>query len=479
MSADRVEARNAVAAYPLRPYQQEACAAVIAAYKSGLRRVLVQLATGLGKTILFAHLARALVERGGRVLVIAHRDELLEQARAKLLAVDPGASVGIVKAGQDEHDRAIVLASIQTIARMPRLKRLGHFDLIVVDEAHHAVARTYRGVLEYLGAYDPPSQVFLLGVTATPGRGDGVGLATVFQKIVYRMGLLEGIKQGYLCDVRAKSVMLATDFDDVHTRGGDLVEGELGRALLAADAPEHVLRAYQEVASGRRAIVFTPTVAVATAMAATFAAAGIPAAMISGQTPHDERKAILERLSSGEVRVVANCAVLTEGFDCPPVDCIVVARPTKSALLYSQMIGRGTRTHAGKADCLVVDVTAQAGRHDLCSVANLFGLSAELLDTVTLGRAVEIRDQRAREQAALAAQAEAERIERARLVARDLDLWKQRQATAAKPVPVYWRDQPATPKQRGWLVWQGIPCRAGLTKGEASDLISAAKDRAS
>lgn len=467
------------ARYPLRPYQRDAAMAVITAYQAGLRRVLLQMATGLGKTIVFAHLARALVRhRGGRVLIIAHREELIEQARAKLLDVDPSLDVGIVKARRDDHAHAVVVASIQTIARIKRLRRLGRFDFVIVDEAHHAVARTYRGVLEYLGVYDPPSEVYLLGVTATPGRGDRVGLETVFQKIVYRMGILEGIQGGYLCDIRATAVMLQTDFDDVHSRHGDLVEGELGQALLAADAPEHVLRAYQEHADGRRAIVFTPTVAVAEVMAETFRVAGIPAAMVSGQTPAADRAEVLAGLHAGTIRVVANCAVLTEGFDCPELDCIVIARPTKSPLLYAQMVGRGTRRSEGKADLLVLDVTGQAGRHDLVTAASLFGVSVELLDTVRLTRAVEIRDEQARARAAQAERERAEReraeAERQRLIARELDLWQK-----PHPERVHWRDQPATPKQRGWLRWQQIPYGPRLTKGEAHDLISAAKERAS
>lgn len=473
-----------ISGYGLRPYQREAAQAVIAAYQAGRRRVLVQMATGLGKTILFAHLARAMVRRGGRVLVIAHREELIEQAAAKLLSVDPDLDVGIVKAKRDEHDHAIVVASIQTIARIGRLRRLGQFDFIIVDEAHHAVARTYRGVLEYLGVYDDRDEVYLLGVTATPGRGDRVGLEAVFQQIVYRMSILDGIRGEYLVDIRAKAIVLATTFDQVHSRHGDLAEGELGRELLAADAPEHVLAAYQEHAGSRRTIVFTPTVAVASAMAATFCAAGIPAAMVSGATPPDERAEILAGLAAGTIRVVANCNVLVEGFDCPDVACVIVARPTKSRLLYAQMIGRGTRPAEGKDDLLVLDVTGRPGRHDLVTAASLFGVSAELLDTVRLTRVIEIADERRRAEQAERERIEAERAERARLMAIEMDLLRRRRAdeAQARPTPLSptsWRDQPATPKQRGWLRWQGIPCRPGLTKGEAHDLISAAQDRAS
>jgi len=353
--------------------------------------MLVQLATGLGKTVLFAHLAHRVVERGGRVLVIAHRDELLSQARDKLLVADPNADVGIVRAEQDEAEAAIVVASIQTLARPNRLARVGQFSLVVVDEAHHAAAASYRQVLDALGAFEADGPV-VLGVTATPGRSDGVGLDSVFQEIVYRMGILDGIREGYLCDLRAVRVALETDFGDVRARGGDLVDGELGDALMAADAPEHVRDAYQEYAGGRRAIVFTPTVDVARSMAEVLADAGVPSAWVSGSTPRGERAAILDALRAGQLRAVANCAVLTEGFDCPPVDCIITARPTKSTALYTQMIGRGTRPYPGKRDCLILDVVGQAGRHDLVTAASLFGLSPRELVGRSVTEALEERE---------------------------------------------------------------------------------------
>lgn len=348
-------------ALALRPYQRAAVEAFHAATEHGLRRVLVHMATGLGKTVLFSHLAHETVARGGRVLVIAHRDELLTQAREKLLMADPTAYVGIVRAELNEVTARIIVASIQTIVRPSRLKLLGRFDLVIVDEAHHAAAESYRQVLEALGAFDDDGPL-VLGVTATPGRGDGIGLDDVFQEIVYSMGILDGITQGYLCDLRAVRVALETDFSEVHSRGGDLADGELGDALLAADAPEHVTSAYLNHADGRRAILFTPTVAVARAMAATMQEAGIKAAWLSGESPRDERRATLDALRSGGLNVVANALLLTEGFDCPPVDCIITARPTKSTALYTQMVGRGTRPYPGKQDCLVLDVIGQAGR---------------------------------------------------------------------------------------------------------------------
>jgi len=245
----------------LRPYQHDAAEAFRAGARRGLRRMLIQMATGLGKTVLFAHLAHEAVALGGRVLIVAHRDELLAQARDKLLLADPSADVGIVRAELDECDAQIVVASVQTLAQSHRLARVGRFSLIVIDEAHHAAAASYHAILDALGAFASVGPL-VLGVTATPGRGDGVGLDEIFEEVVYAKTILSGIRDGYLADLRAVSVTLDTDFSAVRSRGGDLAEGELGDALLTADAPEHVASAYREHADGRRALVFAPTVAV-------------------------------------------------------------------------------------------------------------------------------------------------------------------------------------------------------------------------
>ncbi|MGE3537822.1 MAG: DEAD/DEAH box helicase [Candidatus Tectimicrobiota bacterium] len=180
------------------------------------------------------------------------------------------------------------------------------------------------------------------------------------------------MQAGYLVDLRAVQVLLQADFDALHTTHGDFVEAELETLLLAAKAPTQVLAAFQAHAADRKALLFTPTVALASAMAATFRTAGIAAEALDGTTPLATRRAMLQRLHTGATRVVANCAVLTEGFDEPSVDCIIVARPTQSALLYQQMLGRGTRTYPGKTDCLLLDVVGVSTRHTLYTAATLF-----------------------------------------------------------------------------------------------------------
>jgi superfamily II DNA or RNA helicase len=357
-----------------REYQVESLKAINDAYAGGIRRPLLVLPTGTGKTVVFAHL---LADRPGRGLVLCHRDELIRQAADKLLMVKPDLTVGIVKAKEDEVDALVVVASVQTISRDNRLARMASdFSTVVVDEAHHATADTYVKVLEHLGCFGDEGPL-TLGVTATPERGDKQGLKQVWQKIIYQKTILEMILAKYLCDLKAIRVRLDVDFNHVHTRGGDFVEGELGAALEAAAAPKHVASAYQEHAKGRKALVFTPTVKLAHEMAETFRGAGIRAEALDGTTSEDERRAILKRLHTGETMVIANCAVLTEGFDEPSIDCIIVARPTKSKPFYIQMVGRGTRMYPGKPDCLILDVVGVTGRHSLITASEIFDLEIE------------------------------------------------------------------------------------------------------
>src|SRR6267378_1786590 len=381
LSTWRSPAMPAVAAPPMmrltpRPYQHEAVAALLAAAACGVQRPLLVLPTGTGKTIVFALLVQ---RRGGRSLILAHRDELIQQAVDKLHLVDPTLPLGIVQAARDEHTAPTVVASVQTLSRRPRLTRLvPDFQTIVIDEAHHAPASTYRRILDYCRAWHPDGPL-VVGVTATPERGDHHSLRPVFDGIVYQKTLLEMMQAGYLVDLRALQVLLQADFDALRTQQGDFVEAELETLLLAANAPAQVLVAFQTHAAERKALLFTPTVALAYAMADTFRTAGIPAEALDGTTPLATRRAILQRLHTGATRVVANCAVLTEGFDEPSVDCIIVARPTQSALLYQQMLGRGTRTYPGKTDCLILDVVGVSTHHTLHTAATLFGCDAARL----------------------------------------------------------------------------------------------------
>lgn len=392
-----------------RPYQVEARQAVEDAWGRGVKRPLVQLATGLGKTVLFNDIAKDHYP----VLMIAHREELLAQAADKLRQVDPHVQVGYVMAGRNQMHAEFVVASIQTLAREKRLHQMprDYYRLIVVDEAHHAVAESYRRAMAYFDGTP------MLGVTATPERGNGGGLEGVWDELVYQRDMLWGIANGYLSDIRGIQVRIKNlELGRVKvTRFGDFQENQAGTMMSDAGAPEYAVRAWQEHAADRKGIIFTPNVALADEMRDAFLKAGVRAASINGETSPDDRRRLIHQLRAGEVQVVANCAVWTEGFDEPSVDCIIVARPTLSRVLYVQMIGRGTRLAPGKSDCLVIDMVGATERLNLITVPNLFGVSDEMV----------------REEGLLNAKKKAERDEEDRLEGLDIesvavDLFTQR-----------------------------------------------------
>lgn len=367
----------------LRPYQQEAIAAIEGA---GIQRPLLVLPTGCGKTVVFCHLIE---RRPGRSLILAHRDELIEQPLEKLGQIAPELDVGVVKAERDEHDAPVVLASVQTLANRRRLERLAQtpFRTIVVDEAHHVLAKSYVDVLEALGAFTGRRWPLTVGVTATAERGDQGKLGRVWERIVYERGLLEMIQAGYLSDLRGVRIALAADLDRVKVSHGDFSGDGLASALRDADAPRHGVAAWREHAADRPTLLFTPTVPLAEEFAEEFRGAGVTARMLCGRTPSDERRAALAAFRRGELQVITNAALLTEGVDLPMTSCIVLARPTKSRPLFKQMIGRGTRIWPGKDDCLVLDLVGATTKHDLASLPELAGLPGDAdLEGATLAQ---------------------------------------------------------------------------------------------
>lgn len=360
----------------LRDYQREAIDAVHRAHDEGVRRPAIGLPTGTGKTIVFSALAEE--RKGlGRALILAHRDELLRQAADKYREVNPGADIGFVQAGTHDIDHDVVIASVQSLSLERRLDAFPWhlFRTAIIDEAHHAVAPTYRRIIDRLH-----EDCLLVGVSATLERGDGVGMSEVWQQVVYLKTLLEMIQAGYLVDIRALRVRLNYNMGLLRTNRGDFVGSQVTEMLELTGAYSVAATAYLEHAAGRKALVFTPTIAAAHSMAATFRHAGVTAEAVDGEMPIEERRAVLRRLASGETMVVANAMVLTEGFDEPSVSCVIVARPTKSRPLYVQMIGRGTRLYPGKEDLLVLDMVGNDERLDLQSLPRMFGLKAETLE---------------------------------------------------------------------------------------------------
>lgn len=357
---------------PLRPYQVEAIEAVGAAERRGVRRPLVAHATGLGKTVTFSHMISDRDDR--RSLVLVHRDELVHQTVDKLGMVAPELKVGVVKAERDDVGAPVVVASVQTLARQNRLNRLEpDFGLVVCDEAHHVLKEnTWGRVLDHIGALNG-SGPLSVGFTATPERGDGKNL-TVWQEVVHEMSVLRGIVEGYLVDITGMTVGTDLDLQDVSVHHGDFADGSLGEAIEGSNMLDDLADAYLRYAADRPALAYTPTVRTAAILADALTERGVAAEHVSGATPTDERRAILKRLRDGHTRVVANCAVLTEGFDEPSVSCIMIARPTQSHPLFMQMVGRGTRPHPGKEDLLVLDVAGASHHHDLRSVADIAGV---------------------------------------------------------------------------------------------------------
>lgn len=352
----------------LRDYQASALEAIKKAETAGVQRQLVVQPTGSGKTVLFAHL---IADRPNRSLVLVHRDELVGQTIAKLGLIAPGLTTGVVKAERNELDRDVVVASVQTATRQRRLEQLQGFGTVVVDEAHHAVAPSWKKVLTHLGCFEGfPGGPLTVGFTATPQRDNG-GIGGVWQDVVAYKSIRELIYAGYLSPVVGQTVDTEADFSGVRVSRGDFDEAELGEELASSGAIEQIAAAYAKYAPLRKGVAFTPTVATAHRLADALKEHGISAEPVWGAMPPEQRKAALRRLRTGETQVITNCAVLTEGFDEPSVDCIVVARPTKSHGLYIQMVGRGTRLHPGKTDCLVLDVVGATERHDLVALVDL------------------------------------------------------------------------------------------------------------
>lgn len=330
----------------LRPYQQE-CIDTITAQPPG--SYLVQMATGLGKTVTFAS-----IPRRGRVLILSHREELVRQPAAYYAC-----SFGVEQGKGRSNGEDVVSASVQTMAR--RLRRFSpyEFDTVICDEAHHAAAHTYRKIFDY---FHPR---LLLGFTATPVRGDKVRLDDVFQKIIFQRDLRWGIENGYLCDIHCLRVNIGYDLTAVRTRLGDYAPGELDEAMDGtADA---IAQAYQEYAVGAT-LIFAVSVRHAEEIAAK-----IPGAVVvTGQTK--DRTDIIQRFTDGEIPCVVNCMVFTEGTDIPRVETVIMARPTQSDSLYCQCVGRGLRLWPDKKRLVLIDCVGITGKASLCTAPSLLGL---------------------------------------------------------------------------------------------------------
>ncbi len=380
--------------FTLRDYQQECLSAIYDGYRQGVRRQLVSLPTGSGKTVIFSEFPR-FFQMKKQLLILAHREELLDQACAKLKRANPDLTVGVEQAERKADPNCnVIVASIPTLGRKDS-KRLRNFDpehffLIVVDEAHHATADTYQRVLEYFGVFASDTQKLLVGFTATPKRGDGQGLDEVFEKIVFSRSLPEMIQSRYLSPVAGYRVETDIDLSRVKTRMGDFVTSHLSREVNVQQRNELVVKVYNDHLKGRQTLCFCVDVDHAYCLTEAFNRSGTPAAAVSGEMDRPTRSNNLQAFAAGGIRILCNCMVLTEGFDEPSVAGIILARPTQSTLLYTQMIGRGTRLHPEKDNVTVVDIVDNTRAHGLTTLASLFGLAGDFdLEGTTTDKALE------------------------------------------------------------------------------------------
>lgn len=343
----------------LRPYQVRAVDDIRAAFRIACRVLMVS-PTGSGKTIVFVYIAASATAKGKRVLVLAHRQEIVEQISAAL--TEMGVAHGIIAAGHPCTDAPVQIASVATLVRRLNFAAGGKisFDLVVIDEAHHSIAGTWQRILAAMS-----ETTYVLGVTATPQRLDGRGLGTMFDTMVLGPDVAELIAGGYLSPFTVYAPAAAPNLSGIRTRAGDYAIDQLARAMsqgaLIGDAVEH----YAKLASGKPAVAFCVNVEHSRAVAERFAAAGFRAAHVDGDTPADERRAMVAALGDGRINILCNCGLISEGVDVPAIGAAILLRPTQSLAMYLQMVGRALRSAPGKAEAIILDHAGNALRHGL------------------------------------------------------------------------------------------------------------------
>lgn len=367
---------SAAPAMTLRPYQAEAKQAVFNEWEKGNSKTLLVLPTGCGKTIVFAKITEDCVKAGDRVLILAHRGELLDQAADKIYK-----ACGLICATEKAEQSCfgswcrIVVGSVQTLMREKRLAQFpsDYFSKIIIDEAHHCLSDSYQRVLNHFSDAD------VLGVTATPDRGDMRNLGQFFNSLAYEYTLPKAIREGYLSPIKALTIPLRLDLSGVAMQNGDFRASDIDTAL---DPYLHqIADEMMNYCSARKTVVFLPLVKTSQKFAEILNSKGFRAAEVNGESA--DRAQVLEDFDRGEYNVLCNSMLLTEGWDCPSVDCVIVLRPTKVRSLYSQMVGRGTRLHPGKKDLLLLDFLWHTERHELCRPACLIAENPEVAQKMT------------------------------------------------------------------------------------------------
>ncbi len=360
----------------LRPYQQEAREAIFEQWDGGVLKTLLVLPTGCGKTIVFAKVTEDCVRRGDRVLILAHRGELLEQAADKILQ-STGLGCAVEKAEETCMGSwfRVVVGSVQTMMREKRLGQFpeDYFQTIIIDEAHHCISDSYQKVLNHF------SSAKILGVTATPDRGDMRNLGSYFESLSYEYTLPKAIKEGYLSPIKALTIPLKIDMTGVGVQAGDFKASDISTAL--DPYLQGIAQEMEKYCKDKKTVVFLPLVKTSQKFRDLLNAHGFRAAEVNGDS--QDRSEVLEAFDRGEYNVLCNSMLLTEGWDCPSVDCVVVLRPTKVRSLYCQMVGRGTRLSPGKDHLLLLDFLWHTERHELCHPASLICQDEEVAKKMT------------------------------------------------------------------------------------------------
>ena len=462
----------------LRPYQQEAKEAVFEQWENDTRRTLLVLPTGCGKTIVFAKITEDCVRHGDRVLILAHRGELLEQAADKIhKATGLGCAVEKAEESCQGSWFRIVVGSVQTMMREKRLGRFpaDYFNTIIIDEAHHCISDSYQRVLQHF------PEAHVLGVTATPDRGDMRNLGQYFETLAYEYTLPKAIKEGYLCPIKALTIPLKIDMSSVSVQAGDFKAGDISTAL--DPYLERIAQEMKKYCQDKKTVVFLPLVKTSQKFRDILNDHGFLAAEVNGDS--QDRSEILEAFEKGKYNVLCNSMLLTEGWDCPSVDCVVVLRPTKVRSLYCQMVGRGTRLSPGKDHLLLLDFLWHTERHELCHPASLICQDEEVARQMTknieeAGCPVDIEE-------AEKTAAEDVVAQREEALAKQLDEMKRRKGRLVDPlqfemsiqaedlsgyVPAFgWEMAPPSDDQKKTLEKLGINAENIENAGKASKLL--------
>lgn len=372
----------------LRPYQQECIQAIMQKLVAWVRLQLCVLATGTGKTFIFSQLPKLVASKWKKTLILAHREELLTQAKATVEKVSPTLKVGIEQwNNRADADCDVVVASAPTLGRESSNRisqwKKEEFWLIIIDEAHHATGSTYQNVLSYFSAnkLDTLSEghPVVLWFTATPNRADNVWLEGVFEEVVYSYDIKKAVSEGYLSRIKAYTIDTKEKISNVTIRAGDFAIGELSEAVNKVSRNSLIVETWNHIAKDESTLVFCVDVAHARELKEAFSAKGISAEYVVWDTPTEDRKKILSMYSTWAIKVVLSVGVLTEWFDAPRTSCVMMARPTKSGVLFLQCVGRGTRLFEGKEAVKVIDFVDNFDKHTVITCSSLIWLEKPIL----------------------------------------------------------------------------------------------------